>query len=284
MRSTTIRVRPDSSASPRAAFSSGAVNRSISPATATTWRASSIGSLVRVNSGGIGLVRLTDRTAERRAPCSAAEVQAEDELASVPVRHRAGLHVVGDAIEDVPDARQVAVGQQLLRRRRGAARPRAARGARRRRPPRRRRGRCGRAPGAWAATASVSRMASSRRSIGHCARAASIPTTRPSTAPTSGPLRMRTTASLAVLPSLMQTLRRRWRARRGRRSSAPRSPRERPVPSSSDSASVAMSGSPSPSPGLSGRGTMPRPRSVTTSDRRRSSIEARSPIGPSPSG
>src|SRR6478735_7787738 len=115
VRSTTIRVLPDSSASPRAAFSSGAVNRSISPATATTWRASSIGSLVRVNSGGIGFVRLTDRTAERRAPCSAVEVQAEDELASVPVRHRAGLDVVGDAIEDVPDARQVAVGQQLLR-------------------------------------------------------------------------------------------------------------------------------------------------------------------------
>ena len=42
---------------------------------------------------------------------------------------------------------------------------------------------------------------------------------------------------------------------------------ERPVPSSSDSASVAMSGRPSPSPGLSGRGTMPRPRSMTTSDR-----------------
>src|SRR5204863_9640350 len=59
---------------------------------------------------------------------------------------------------------------------------------------------------------------------------------------------------------------------------------ERPVPSSSDSASVAMSGRPSPSPGLSGRGTMPRPRSTTTSDRRRPSIEARSPIGPSASG
>ena len=37
------------------------------------------------------------------------------------------------------------------------------------------------------------------------------------------------------------------------------------MPSSSDSASVAMSGSPRPSPGLSGRGTMPRPRSMTTS-------------------
>ena len=38
VRSTTIRVRPDSSASPSAALSSGAVNRSISPPTATTWR------------------------------------------------------------------------------------------------------------------------------------------------------------------------------------------------------------------------------------------------------
>src|SRR4051794_31034701 len=46
--------------------------------------------------------------------------------------------------------------------------------------------------GAWAATASVNSSASSRRSIGHCARAASIPTTRPSTAATSGPFRTRT--------------------------------------------------------------------------------------------
>src|SRR3954447_24993362 len=115
VRSTTIRIRPDSSASPRAAFSSGAVNRSISPATATTWRVSSMGSLVRVNSGGIGLDRLTDRTAERRAPSSSAEVQAQDQLAAVAVGHGAGLDVIGDAVEDVAHPRKVAVGQQLLR-------------------------------------------------------------------------------------------------------------------------------------------------------------------------
>src|SRR5689334_20504290 len=114
VRSTTIRIRPDSSASPRAAFSSGAVKRSISPATATTWRVSSMGSLVRVNSGGIGLDRLTDLSAERRAPSSAAEVQTEDQLAAVTVGHGAGVDVVGDAIEDVAHAGQVAVGQQLL--------------------------------------------------------------------------------------------------------------------------------------------------------------------------
>src|SRR6185312_245218 len=114
VRSTTIRIRPDSSASPRAAFSSGAVNRSISPATATTWRVSSIGSLVRVNSGGICLGRLTDLTAERSAPKSSTEIQTEDQLAPVAVGHGPGVDVVGDAVEDVSHAGQVAVGQQLL--------------------------------------------------------------------------------------------------------------------------------------------------------------------------
>src|SRR5437762_3353166 len=114
VRSTTIRIRPDSSASPRAAFSSGAVNRSISPATATTWRVTSMESLVRVNSGGIGLGRLKDLTAERRAPGSVAEVQAQDQLTAVAVGHAPGLDVVGDAVEDVADPGEVAVGQQLL--------------------------------------------------------------------------------------------------------------------------------------------------------------------------
>src|SRR3954453_1343058 len=115
VRSTTIRIRPASSAPPRAAFSAGAVNRSISPATATTCRVSSMGSLVRVNSGGIGLDRLTDVTAERRAPSSGAEVQAQDQLAAVAVGHRADMDVVGDAVEDVAHPGQVPVGKQLLR-------------------------------------------------------------------------------------------------------------------------------------------------------------------------
>ena len=50
VRSTTIRVWPDSSASPSADLSSGAVKRSISPDTATTWRWSSIDSVVSENS------------------------------------------------------------------------------------------------------------------------------------------------------------------------------------------------------------------------------------------
>src|SRR6478672_10065829 len=77
VRSTTMRVRPDSSASPRAALSSGAVNRSISPPTATTWRVSSIGSLLRENSGGIGSLRLTDLPAVRRARRPACESRPE---------------------------------------------------------------------------------------------------------------------------------------------------------------------------------------------------------------
>src|SRR5512133_1884020 len=112
VRSTTIRVWPDSSASPRAALSSGAVNRSISPATATTWRDSSIGSVLSVNSGGIGFSRLTDRAAERRAPASRTEVQTQDQLAGLAVGRGARVHVVGHAIEDVAHAREVAVGQQ----------------------------------------------------------------------------------------------------------------------------------------------------------------------------
>src|SRR4051794_30532515 len=115
VRSTTIRVRPDSSASPRAAFSSGAVNRSISPATATTWRVSSIGSLMRLNSGGIGLSTLTDLAARRRVALSRAEVQAKDELGRLAVGVGPGLDVVGHAVEDVADAGKVAVGEQAAR-------------------------------------------------------------------------------------------------------------------------------------------------------------------------
>src|SRR5919197_6486781 len=66
VRSTTMRVWPDSTASPSADFSSGAVNRSISPATAITWRSSSIGSWVSENSGGILAPTLTSPRATRR--------------------------------------------------------------------------------------------------------------------------------------------------------------------------------------------------------------------------
>src|SRR6185295_3467769 len=110
VRSTTIRVRPDSSASPRADLSSGAVNRSISPATATTCLLSSIGSLVRLNSGGIGLFRLTDLVRARRPARSTAEVQAENELGRIAVGGGSGLHVVRHTVEDVAHAGEVAVG------------------------------------------------------------------------------------------------------------------------------------------------------------------------------
>ena len=126
------------------------------------------------------------------------------------------------------------------------------------------RGRRSSGAGAWAAIASVSSSASSRRSIGQWARAASIPTTRPSTGPTSGPDCDRQRRVVASGAGGAQS--------RSRGDRCVGEPEDHPdlglavvaVPSSSDSASVAISGRPSPSPGLSGRGMIPRPASTTT--------------------
>src|SRR5919198_3828638 len=282
VRSTTIRVRPDSSASPRAALSSGAVNRSISPATATTCLVSSIGSLLRLNSGGIGPSRLTDLAAERRAPLSRAEVQAQDELSGLAVGGGAGLHVVGDAIEDVAHAGQVAVGQQ----------PAPAVRAQLPDPQLEalvvggdhdvdvlvaRVDRCMGGDGVGEQDGVVEPVDGALGASGeHTDHAPEDRADQRATADVDDGLVGRAALGHAKPPLVTGSP-----SSKVMRTSVSSS---LPVPSSSDSASVAISGSPSPRPGLSGRGTIPRPRSVTTRYRRRSSMEARRPMGPSPSG
>src|SRR5919197_2359674 len=286
VRSTTMRVWPDSTASPSADFSSGAVNRSISPATATTWRSSSIGSWVSKNSGGILAPTFTTPRATRRARRvfrhgppgsgggSSGEPQPQDQL--VAVGPPAGLDLVGDPLEDVPDARERGVVQHrlgapgaqpadaqlepgLARVDVDADRPRlrvlaCVRGDRVGEQQRvveavdRALGPSGEHADHAAEDGTDERVVADahRRRAGHRPR------------PTSPPSRLN-----VIRTSVCSS----W-----------------PVPSSSDSASVAMSGRPRPRPGLSARGRIPRPRSVTTTVRWRSSMWARTPIGPSSPG
>src|SRR4051794_25810661 len=102
VRSTTIRVCPDSIASDRADLSSGAVKRSISPRTATMWRSASSDSWLRLNSGGIPFLWLiVSGLGERHADTQLLAVLA-----------RALVDLVGDALEHVADAGQRRVGDE----------------------------------------------------------------------------------------------------------------------------------------------------------------------------
>ena len=170
----------------------------------------------------------------------------------------------GHALEDVADARAATrPGRARRRRTRPAAARCAATGPRARRgrgrsPGRRR---CG--PGAWAATASVSSSASSRRSIGHCARAASIPTTRPRTGPeqlgaADGQRRLvdgRASRAHAAASGARG---------RARRPCAPRSARGRWCPAPARRRASRSAAGRGRGPGESGRGRIPRPSSETT--------------------
>ena len=198
-------------------------------------------------------------------PAQRAEVQSQVELVAA-VRHRAGRTSLATRSKTFP----------MPGRSRGQRRARGAQA-----PAQlqafvvggdvTRRGRCGVSAG-WAATASVSSRASSRRSIGHSrARRACPPRAR-------APRRRagRAHAQLASLAAAVRSCdpRRPWRGSRSK-SSAPRSRRESSGAELERLGERRISGRPRPSPGLSGRGTMPRPSSATTTVRRRSSIEAR---------
>src|SRR4051794_23877928 len=96
VRSTTIRVCPVSIASESADLSSGAVKRSISPRTATTWRSASSDSWLRLNSGGIPFLKvIVSGLGERHAYAQLFAVLA-----------RSLVDFVGDALEHVADARE----------------------------------------------------------------------------------------------------------------------------------------------------------------------------------
>src|SRR3954469_11476574 len=100
VRSTTMRLWPDSIASARADLSSGAVKRSISPRTATTWRSASSDSWLRLNSGGMEIPILSGRC-ERHAYAQLLAVVA-----------RALVDLVGDALQHVADARERRIGDE----------------------------------------------------------------------------------------------------------------------------------------------------------------------------
>src|SRR5438093_9551648 len=114
VRSTTIRDFPPSIASVSFCLSSGAVNRSISPRTATTWRSASRGSSVRANSGGIGGGLWQATWLKRCAPSSRAEREFQREHLA-PVAAGLDADLVGDALEHVADAGQRRVGEQAAR-------------------------------------------------------------------------------------------------------------------------------------------------------------------------
>src|SRR3954451_18705342 len=119
VRSTTIRDLPPSIASVSFCLSSGAVNRSISPRTATTWRSGSSDSSVRANSGGMSGGLWQAWGAERRPGRSGGERQLQRQYLAAVVAAGDG-DLVGDALEHVADPRQRGVGGRCRR----AARPR----------------------------------------------------------------------------------------------------------------------------------------------------------------
>src|SRR3954447_15347824 len=111
-----MRNLPPSMASVSFCLSSGAVKRSISPRTATTWRSSSSASSVSENSGGMWRVILSGECVGRRrrgqSRGSAAEAESDgDALCRVGAVH---LDLVGDPLEDVADAGQRGVGEQTV--------------------------------------------------------------------------------------------------------------------------------------------------------------------------
>src|SRR4051812_23136067 len=275
-RSTTIRDLPPSMASPSAVFSSGAVNRSISPRTATTCVAGSTASWVSANSGGISSLSLTNLKARAGRDASLAEGEAEQQLRPI------GAHVGGDALEDVAHALQrrglhqrlaAVVGQRAdaqeqARRLGGAVDGDTAAG-----------GVAGRVGGDGVGQ-QQGVVEAIDRALGaggehpddaaeHRAEQLGAP---------DGQRRLvdrRGLGAHAIAPGMEPSSSNTIRTSVSSRSL---------VPSSSDDASVAMSGRPRPSPGLSGRGRIPRPSSATTTVRAPSLSPADTAIGPSPSG
>src|SRR5947209_7314293 len=272
VRSTTMRLLPDSIASVSFSLSSGAVNRSISPRTATTWRSVSRASSVRANSGGIGgglwqAGRWETLPGERELDREhlAAVVSGDD------------VDLVGDALQDVAHAGQRRVREQPA----GAALLELADvqldGVAPRHEPH------GHVPVGGVGL----RMRGDR--VGHEQRVVEA---------VDGALGARGEHAhdatedgcheRAVDHADDRLVAARMVALRAHAPSASRkvmrtSVRSRSsLPSSSDSVSVAMSGSPRPSPGESGRGTMPRPSSRTTTVRWSLSTSAATIIGPSP--
>src|SRR3954451_15442733 len=197
VRSTTIRDLPPSIASVSFCLSSGAVNRSISPRTATTWRSASSASSCSANSGGIGGgLWQALRAKGCLGPYAAKESFSERTSCPLSALETCTSSAMRSSTLPTPGSDA------------SASSPRA--------PPSRSSPTCRSmaSPSAtrrtvtwplevwvwvWAAIASATRSASSRRSTGHCARAASMPTTRERTGATSGPLTTRTVASLPVM-------------------------------------------------------------------------------------